>query len=115
MPSKPRASYRFLVNAPVEEVRRERLMVECRRIEAQHFGTEPEDVRVDITEIEPGKWFTSAEPSQATFVTVTIPDHTEQQARVALMTDIGASVAGALDQDFHAVMVVAADGRRPRT
>ena len=113
--SKPRATYRLLVSTPVDEVRRERLMVACCRIDAQHFGTEPHDVSVHITEIEPGKWFTSAEPSHATFITVTVPDHTDQNERVALMTDIAASVAEALDQPFHDVMVVAADGRRLRT
>jgi phenylpyruvate tautomerase PptA (4-oxalocrotonate tautomerase family) len=108
------ATYRCLVSSPIDDARRERLRAACRRIEAEHFDTRPSDVEVAVTEIEAGRWFTSAEPSHATFITVTVPDDTEQQQRVALMTGIGAAVAEALDQQIHDVMVVAADGRRTR-
>jgi phenylpyruvate tautomerase PptA (4-oxalocrotonate tautomerase family) len=109
------ATYRCLVSSPIDDASRERLLAACRRIEAEHFDTRAQDVEVGVTEIEAGRWFTSAEPSDATFITVTLPDNTEQQQRVALMTAIGAAVAEALNQQIHDVMVVAADGRRTRT
>ena len=109
------ATYWCLVSSPIDDTRRERLLTACRRIETEHFNTRPPDVELGVTEVAAGRWFTSAAPSHATFITVTVPDNTEQEQRVALMTAIGVAVAEVLDQPIHDVMVVAADGRRTRT
>ena len=106
--------YRCSLSGSIDELARARVETGLAQIEADHFGSDPVDVLVEFTEVQAGRWFTAAQPSQAAVVTGTVPEGTTQEARERLLFDIGRMVSEAIGRDFDDVMVVASDGRRGR-
>ncbi|HPU50936.1 MAG TPA: hypothetical protein PK359_05200 [Burkholderiaceae bacterium] len=105
--------YKCLVNGSISAPAREQVSQGLARINAEMFGTAPDAVRVEFTEVPPGLWFTGGKPSQASMVLGSVPPGTSQQTRVALMAAVCEMFSEATGAPYNDVMVVAADPRPP--
>ncbi|MCP5027716.1 MAG: hypothetical protein GY929_15685 [Actinomycetia bacterium] len=106
--------YRCSVSGTLDDSARSRVENGLARIEAEYFDTDPADLLVEYTEVDPDRWFTAAQPSRAAVVTGTVPVGTTQEVRERLLFSVGRMISEAIDRDFDDVMVVASTGRRGR-
>jgi phenylpyruvate tautomerase PptA (4-oxalocrotonate tautomerase family) len=93
----------------VDETLRPRLTREMRRIYAGIFGTDENQVAVEVTEIPKGRFFTAAKPSSSSLIGVGVPAGTSRADRTRLMSKITAMWCSITGCTANEIVVSASD------